>query len=314
MSKSNKRGGAADAIYANHLGGGGNGFKFNPVNNRTAMIENMYMRVLSELCMNRFKWTGLPKTVDVRFLEQTLFFNALSVFYDDPQYGYLSLRGAMNNYVNMMDNPTAFTVLGNNFQSKTVSVRKCVPIWANYMRVPDLDIVRIYANKLANLDRTVEINSQNARQSKVIVVGENQRLSAVNFNRQIDEGLNGIQVSQGLMDNVETKAFDLGVNPDTIEKVDIVRDRQWNKCMSLLGIDSANQDKKERLVASEVDANNDQTSAMRYVNLNARRIAADKINNMFGLSVRVDYYTEADKQAAEAADELSMSNDEEEVA
>ena len=67
--------------------------------------------------------------------------------------------------------------------------------------------------------------------------------------------------------------------------------------MTLLGIESANQDKKERLVSSEVDANDDQTSMMRYVNLNERREAVKKINKHYKLNIEVEYFTDEERKA-----------------
>jgi len=84
-------------------------------------------------------------------------------------------------------------------------------------------------------------------------------------------------------------ALDLGINEHALEKLHIVRTRLWSECMGLLGINNANQDKKERLVASEVDANDDQVSSMQYVNLNARRQACHMINARYGLDVSVEY-------------------------
>jgi len=310
----NKRPNGADDIYTRHLNG--TMFKNNPAINREALIERMLIRVLSELAMNRFKWTGMPDSIDTRFLEMTLFQRALAVFYRDKKYDkFFALQGGGNNFLNMMNNPTGFVVIGNNFVSKQVSAVKeteeagiAVPIWANYVRVPDIDIVLIYANRLANLDRTIEINSQNARQNKYVATNENQRLTAVNINRQMDEGLNGIQVSGAFQDMDLLKVIDLGINPDTIEKLSIVRARMWNECMGLLGIENANQDKKERLVAAEVDANDEQTSSMKYVNLNARRMACEQINKVYGLNVWVEYNTEVDRLADKIIDsQLSAS-------
>jgi hypothetical protein len=66
--------------------------------------------------------------------------------------------------------------------------------------------------------------------------------------------------------------------------------------MGYLGIDNANQDKKERLVADEVDANDSQTSLMRNVNLQARQEACLLINKIYGLDVWVEYNTEVEKR------------------
>lgn len=295
-----KRGSSATALYDTFMNGGGN--SYNPVIDREQSIESMYFRVLTELAANRFKWSGLPDSVDVRFLEMTLLNSALSVFYFDKRMGhYLSIQGGGANWSNVMDNPVGFSVTGSNFVGMQVSAIReteragvAIPIWANYTRRPDIDIVRMFARTFAQMDRTIEINSENARQSKVLVSSEQQQLTAVNINRQIDEGTNGIRVKGNPADMGMIQVLDFGVNPDTIEKLDIVRVRKWNQCMGLLGIENANQDKKERLVSSEVNANEDQTSNMRFVNLNSRRMAADKINRMYpDLNISVEYHTDS---------------------
>lgn len=309
----NKRGGGADHLYSAHLHG--QNYNYNPQATRAQIIERMYLRLLAELAANRFKWEGMPKSIDVRFMETTLFYQALSVFYYDEDLGvHLALRGTSTQFVNMMDNPTAFTVVGNNFFSKQLAAynplvdydeddakRKAIPIWSNYLRMPDWDIVRTYAHRLAQMDMTIEINSENARRNKMVITSDNTRLSMVNINRQIDEGQNLIQVSaEGpLQDMGGLQAVDLNIDVDAIEKLHIVRTRVWNECMGLMGINNANQDKKERLVAAEVDANDDQTDMMRYVNLNARRQAAQHINDVFGLDVSVEYWTDEPVHAPE---------------
>lgn len=308
-----KRGGGADHIYDEF--GFRSGFGNNPQRNREAVIQRMYERVLRALAMNRFKWT-FPDSdeigVDKRFLERTLFFRALSVFYYDKDYNkYLALSGAGAGPLNMLDNPTQFTVVGNNFIAKTLEAAEVVPIWSNYERYPDLDIVSVYASRLANLDRSVEINAANARRSKVIVTPDGQRLSWVNINRQLDEGLNGIQLNaDGIAADVPNIiALDLNVDPMTILNLDMVGSRVWNKAMSMLGIENSNQDKKERLVSAEVDANNDQTSSMRRVNLNAREMACDEIKKKFKLDVGVEYYTDAERDALIGAEDDDDDNE-----
>lgn len=277
-----------------------NRFKKNPSAQRQAMIEEMYRVLLLNLAVSRFKWVGLPEEIDDRFLEMTLSRYALALFYKNPDYDkFMAVKATPAGWYNVYDNPTAYQPYGNRFTSKRILAQNAVPIWANDVRLPhDLQVIGIYASKFANLDRTVEINSENARQPKIAAIPENARLSMVNFNRQLDEGTPFIQIGggsniQNLADMIT--AFDLGVNPDLIEKVHLVRTRLWNECMGLLGIENANQDKKERLVAAEVGANDDQTSMMRHVNLNARRRAADQINRKWGLDVGVAYHTDVDK-------------------
>lgn len=291
MSRGGKGSGGSDSYYHEFLFGesGQFNFKTNPNVNREIIIERMYTRILTELATNRFKWSGLPKSVNLRYLEMQLFYRALAVFfYDTGTERFLALAGSPAGHINMMQEPTAFQVYGSNYVGKTIGARNCVPIWANYLRMPDTDIIRIFAERMANIDRTIEINLKNARRSKVAFVTENTALSVDNIVKQIDEGTPYIKASRS-MENVIT-AVDLGVEPHTIEKLSIIRARTWGECMTLLGIDNANQDKKERLVASEVDANDDQVNSTRWVNLNSRRTAAEQINDKYpGLNVTVDY-------------------------
>ena len=88
-------------------------------------------------------------------------------------------------------------------------------------------------------------------------------------------------------------ALDLGLHPQTIETVRLEKNQVWNECMTMLGIQSANQDKKERLVADEVGANNGQMIAARKALLKPRREAVDRINQMFNLNISVEWDDDA---------------------
>ncbi len=269
----------ADDIYNGHLNPWmPNGTVTNIADNRLSIIAVMYQRVLSELAMNRFKWHGLPDSVDERFMEKVIFTNGMAVFYWDRRYGkYLALQGTQQGDINMEGNYSAYGVHGTNFPTITLSAEKCVPIYGNAMRTNDYDILSVFVYRLADLEMSLEINGHNARKPRVAFANENQQHTVQNINDAIDRGdsfiaLRDPEIVQSLA------SFDLGVSPDNLEKLDIVISRQWNKALMLLGINGANQDKKERLVASEVDANNEQVAGMRQVALKARQYAADAIN------------------------------------
>lgn len=279
----------------------------NQTNNRQMVLERMYRRVLGELAMNRFEWKGFEGTgVNVRFLEMMLYFHALAVVFRDkpimdvnadgsPKIVRMgtnqiyALRGGASGVRNLVDDPTQFTVTGSNYLSRVLGINDCVPVWANYFRSPDTDIVEVYAQKLAELDRTIEINSKNARRSKILVYNENAQLTAKNVNDMIDRGEGTVPVNFQMGEMVQ--ALDLGVDPKGIESLSILKARLWNECMGLLGINNANHDKKERVQAAEVEANDDQVGSARRINLNARQDAAAAINEMFDLNVTVDYFT-----------------------
>lgn len=320
-----KRGSGMDYFYNAALFGVPNGFNNNPAANRERMLENNIQRNIAELAVNRFKWEGLPESIDPRFLEMTLLLNGLAVFYWDRRFDkLLCVKASSTGYVNFMDWPTSFTVIGpgakigegknsqTTFAPKMLSAfnpfvdrsdkdrDKGIPMWPNYFRQSELDTIMIFSTRLARTDHTLEINTANARQNKFVTSSANTKLSMVNLARQVDEGVNVIQpADSALMENIGV--VDLGVQPDLFDKLSILRTRWWNECMGLLGIDNANQDKKERLVADEVSANDAQTDSMRHVALNARRQAVEYINEVFELDIKVEFNVEVEKMAQEMA-------------
>lgn len=297
------------AEYYDRFKRGGKRLARNFSNDRTAALERMHMKTFTEMAMNRFEWFGLPESVDVRFLEHTLFYNALSVFFVHDTIGPLALRGVGVGPLNMHDNFTRYRVYGNRYVGRTLNSEQsyqpdpdgtdamvtlpaeCVPIWANYLRTPDLDYAMIYASKLADIDRTIEINAKNSRFTKIVTSSESQKLSMENINRQSEEGSSTIFVDE-IYDPENIGAFDIGIPADVHLNIPILRTRIHSDAMSLFGINNANQDKKERLVADEVAANDDQVKVMRAINLNARQEACKAIKKVFGLDIWVEYRTE----------------------
>jgi hypothetical protein len=257
----------------------------------------MYLRLLTEIACARFKWVGLPDSIDLRFLELTLFHRALSVFYWDEDFErYMALRASGTGKINMYDNPTTFTVIGNTMVNKTLKATDCVPIWANYLRMPDWDIVSIFSTRFAELDRTIEIDILAQRHPFVLISDDNQKQSVLNAFRQVQEGQPVIVGTPTLGDAIANQfsLFDFNMHPDAVINLQLVKSKMWNECMTMFGINNANQDKRERLVVSEVSANNSQVLMARNVALDSRRLACEQINAKYNLAVQVHWNVDID--------------------
>lgn len=279
------------------------GFMNNPTNNRKAVTQNMYARHLIELCVNRFEWVGLPETVDPRFLELTLMQRALTVFFKDEgskDRGFTNtgeffcLPAAGGGMLNIQDVPTHFQVTAQNglFNARLSAVgkdRECVPIWANYMRHPEMDKVALFSQKLAEVDRTIEIAEMNLRKTRIVQVPENKRLTYTNLMRQHEEGVPVIYGVESLNAIESIESLDISSDAGAVSTLWDAKNQRWNECMTMLGINNANQDKKERLVSAEVGANDEQVQATRNIALNSRQYACEQINEVFGLNVSVDF-------------------------
>ena len=307
-----------------YVGGLYDEFRGNHAVGQQALIERFYLRYLTELACNRFKWSGFPDApegdIRVRYLELTLFRYAVAVFFRHKDFDkYLALRATQSGNLDMYFDPEAYHLYSNGhtpgIDGLTVNAKDCVPIWANYLRCPDLDLVSIYVRRIAKFDRTIEINLNALRHPYIIVADDTTRHSMANFFRQIDEGQPLVTVQGALADSLEklVKVFDMKLHPDTISNLLLDKKKAWQECMTFLGINNANQDKKERLVVAEVSANDSEIMMARKIALDSRQLACEQINKKYGLNVSVEWNVDVDKMAempdaAEATPETESAN------
>ena len=257
------------------------------------IIERNYLRNITEWAITRFKWSGLPDTVDVRFLEKELFLQGYIVFYYDDRYGkYMIAKGTPLGPNNLYDNPIGVrTVSTPGYSSIVLQPKECVIIWSSYTRTVELPTVQLYAARLAELDVSLQVVSKSMRVNTLLKTSRSQLLTMTNLMKQRDEGIEYIVVDDSF-DESKVEAFNLGVDPRILPALRNEKNQLWNETMTMLGIDNANQDKKERLVVSEVSANDGQIKVARNAAMRARVEAVEEINRKFDLSARVDWSTE----------------------
>ena len=76
--------------------------------------------------------------------------------------------------------------------------------------------------------------------------------------------------------------------PIVFDKLQVQKTNVLNECLTFLGINNANTDKRERLVTNEVESNNEMIQVNSDVMLEARKQACKEINEMFGLNISVE--------------------------
>ena len=286
-------------------------FKSDPSINRTLLIERVYMRILTEWATTRFRWEGLPDTIDPRFLEMELFYKSLILFYWDSGVDrYLAVRGTPVGPINMYDNPTKFRTIGvAGYKGVELDPSECVPIWGSYTRIPARDVVLVYARRLAALDISLETNTRALRHNRIVTCDESQRMTYANVLRQADEGVPTIFGYSGLNLDAIT-SLDVSVRPENLEALREEKDAVWNEAMTMLGITNGNTDKKERMVVAEAQASTGQVIAARNAAMKPRQEAAEQINRIFpSLNVSVEWDLEADVIVEAPGDPMGENDD-----
>lgn len=247
-----------------------------------------YLNRLTELAISMFEWKNLPKTVDARYLELHLFETGCMVYFKDEVIGDLCLDCIVNGRLDVYGNPLLRRAYSgyNNYQ-KLLKYNNSVIIWNNYLHSNSILDVEMFARRLYNIDRIIDINA-NAQKTPVLVLGnEKQRLTLLNLYKEYDGNAPFIFGDKNLDINA-LKALSTNA-PYVCDKLYQLKTQIWNEALTYLGISNINIQKKERMITDEVTRNQGGTIASRYSRLETRRQAVEKINEMFGTNIEVNY-------------------------
>lgn len=252
------------------------------------LTYRQYLNRLTELATSMFEWKNLPDTVDARYLELHLFETGCMVYFKDDVIGDLCLDCIVNGRLDVYGNPLLRRAYSgyNNYQ-KLLTYKDSVIIWNNYLHVNSILDVEMFARRLYNLDRIIDVNA-NAQKTPVLLQGtEKQRLTLLNLYKEYDGNAPFIFGDKNLDLNL-LKALSTNA-PYVCDKLYQLKTQIWNEALTYLGISNINIQKKERLITDEVTRNQGGTIASRYSRLESRRQAVEKINDMFGTNIEVNY-------------------------
>ena len=253
-------------------------------NNATFM---QYYERLMEMAISMFEWKNLPETVDERFLELCLFAQGQAVFFKDEVLGYLALQVAANGGFTVYRVPKNRRAYAANGYNKNLTDEDSVIIYNNRIRTPSKLNTEMQAERLANLDRTIDVNANAQKTPILIKCDERQRLTLENMYMQYTGNQPAIFADNNLnKDSLDVLKTDA---PFIADKLYELKTQYWNESLTYLGISNVNIQKKERLITDEVTRNQGGTIASRYSRLQARRYACEQINKMFGLDIWVDF-------------------------
>lgn len=259
--------------------------KLSAARNNQAFIH--YLNRLKELAVSMFEWKNVPDTVDIRYLELTLMQDGMAIFFNDEELGYLGLQVMIGGNLNVYRIPIIRRAYAVNGYSKDLNPDDSVIIFNNMLHTNSIMDLEMFALKLYECDRTIDVNIKAQKTPVALLCDENQRLVMKNLYLQYDGNMPFIFGSKNL-DIKQIQAINTGA-PFVADKVMETKNQIWNEALTYLGISNTSYQKKERLISDEVIRNMGGTIASRYSRLSERQRACDMINRMFGLNMSVDY-------------------------
>lgn len=274
---------------------------------------NIYTDYLNNLLINLISYKGAPKTLSQQGLEYML-----------RTFGYANLTAvdAKNIYVQGIgyDNPGVNIPLGSLIggfgvaKSSDSYITKILqekepqvvtrlnmkeikpPVYITIsnkfsfytgQQASDVNLVERTASTLAEIKASIIAN---IRQQKTPFVGftKDGNLTSKVVWQELQSGKPFIQIDSSQFDDDIRKV--ITTMPVQTPNLAPTLQDSWNSAMSefltFVGINTSPVDKKERLVASEADANDEQITNSMRVYLNARNQQLDLLNGVLGTSIK----------------------------
>lgn len=247
-----------------------------------------YYQRLLELSISMFEWKNLPPTIDSRYIELMLFEKGSVVYFDDEAIGNLCLDCISQGQFDVYGYPKNRRAYSSyNQYSRELNESNSVIVWNNFLRTNSQLVVKMYAKRLYNIDRVIDINVNSQKTPVAILASPQQRLTMKNLYKEYDGNAPFIFGDNNL-DLNGIKAISTGA-PYVADSLYALKTQIWNEALTYLGISNVNTVKKERLISDEVQRNLGGTIASRYSRLQSRKDAVQKINKMFNTNIEVDY-------------------------
>lgn len=247
---------------------------------------NYYYRLML-IARSLFKWNNLPNNIDEKWIERYLFSEGACLFFKHPELGFMVTKFSDDGKLNYYDEPTKVRAYATDFVSIDLyNNADSIIIRNNDDMIPTFPTIQIYSAKLTNIERTIDTNLSAQKMPFVITCSDKQRLSFKQAIKLRDDNTPVIYGDKNLdLNDIKVLKTDA---PVIFDKLQVQKMNVWNECLTFLGINNANTNKRERLITNEVNANDQMIQANEDVMLKARERACELINKMFGLNISVE--------------------------
>lgn len=256
------------------------------INDRT-MID--YIDRLKMLSVSLFTWKGLDDIAGTgasRFLELSLYEDGKGVFVKDDELGYMALKVSPSDKLNVYMLPVKVMCWSIGY-NKQYAFDDVVYIMNNELEKPTREFMELFAYRLYETERTIDINLQ-AQKTPILIEGDTKTIVTLK-NVYMQYSGNTPFIFGNKQFDISNKLNVLKTDaPYIIDKLDVHKHQIFNDALTVLGIDNANTDKKERLITNEVESNEELIKYYLNCYYKTRKKACDDINKKFGLNISIE--------------------------
>ena len=256
---------------------------------KTRNVTN-YVKYMLNRSLAMFKYHNLPETIPHRELELMLQCSGYSAFckVNDELYCF---NGSLGGEGDAYGKPTNITVSNPYLKfNKTLVIDKdCVVVANDSMYIGLLPMYEKYCTMLNESDITIILATINKRIQILLSANDDNTVqSAKQFLTDIENGKLGVIAETKLFDSLKVNNSS---NSSNVSLKELFEMHQYLKAslFNEIGLGANNNMKKERMITAEVETNSDSLYPLVDDMLASRRKAIEKVNEMFGTDIKVEY-------------------------
>lgn len=253
------------------------------------MTYQMYLRQFLTLAENVFIYDNMPDYIDTAYLNKTLVRQgAIAFFYDDVLEKVLALPYTSIGSLDVYNRPKKIQVYGRNGYTNTLKEGDFVIMYDNNGRYPIYIDILQYAERYANITRTMDINIAQQKTPRIWKTSTEKEKTIKDLANEVDGNIEKIVTYDNI--NLDDIELALAPAPYVTDKLQDQKDKIWSEFLRLIGISNLSFQKKERNISDEIQAMQGGTIASRYERFEPRKKAIEEINKKFNLQIKVEYY------------------------
>lgn len=254
-----------------------------------------YLDRMRKIALSMFEWENLPDSMNARYLELTLFYKGQAGLLYDENFGFINTQATDGGYINIYGLPTRIQCYSYRYNemrdlyvpsANRPKEEEAILVLNNYDRTPTASTLQLFAYRLAEAQRTADVNIKAQRTPILLTTDQRQEFSMKKLYEQYDGNTPVIYADKNS-----------GLNPDAIRAIrtdapfianDILQYKIaiWNEFLSFLGISNLDE-KRERLISNEVDSNNELVNMNLQSYLIPRKKACEEFNQKYGMNIDV---------------------------
>lgn len=266
-----------------------------------------YYKKIIELGAASIRYKNCPQSINQRFLQLAIINDGKALLFEDEILGYLGLRLSPSSGFDAYGDPVGRRAYGVNGYNAERTDKNSVIIYNNYMRTSSIPEITLFAERLALLDRIIDVNVNSQKTPLFVRCSEEQRLSILNMYKNYD-GNEPIIYGTKELDPQAIQAFVTGA-PYVAGNLYELKTKIWNEVLTYWGIANISYTKKERMITDEVNRGLGGVMANRAIRLNEQIAALDRFNEMFGTNI-IPYF---DENCAECVDDITPEEEDNDV-